>query len=440
MSLPDGINREQLATLIKINNITGYLPLDLREVLHVVGKELEKLFPPYRCYFLLDWQDLDFNFDDNLACCYQCSFTKENCRAIKEQLPVVLYDAEAQKCCAHKCDMQLLPRICVPLISGSEVFGTLSLKSRQPVGLRRDQLELLLAIVNQTAVTIQRARLFNRLAQEKERLAQANQDIEALNRALKNTIRELQAAQRQLILSERLAAAGHLAANLTHEINNPVGIIFSRLECMELEAEEYHLPEPVLKDLVVIKKHVARIARITRGLLAFSRQPLQEVNPVSMNTLILETVEWLEEQFTRKGIHFSLKLMDLPLIKGSREQLQQVLVNVLTNARDALPGGGEIKITAAVNAEKQEIQIDIGDNGIGISPSNVDKVFDPFFTTKEAGQGTGLGLSISYGVVQEHGGKIEVSSTEGKGTIFSIKLPLHNEGDNCVRETPDLNN
>ncbi|GFN22846.1 ATP-binding protein [Thermanaeromonas sp. C210] len=426
-----GLSGEQLATLIKINNITGYLPLDLPQVLGVIGKELEKLFPPYRCFFLLlNFQYLGIKDIDGETFHGPCGRTIRDCKVVKEQLPVVVDEVKAQhRCCRYPCGRQCLARICVPLVAGTEVLGALSLKSTQPVAFSRAQLDVLLAIANQTAATIQRARLFNRLAWEKERLAQANRDIAALNRALEETIRELQTAQRQLILSERLAAAGRLAANLTHEINNPLGIILTRLELLELEAEKLSLPEAVLKDLAVIKKHVSRIARIARGLLAFSRQTLQGVELVSLNKLIQETVDWLEEQFARQGISFSLQLVDLPLIKGSREQLQQVLVNLLTNARDALPAGGEIKITTALHGDKKEIQVDISDNGVGIPPSNLDKIFEPFFTTKTAGQGTGLGLSISYAIVKKHGGKMEVSSTEGKGTTVSIKLPIPDEGD-----------
>lgn len=416
-----------LHTLIKINNITGFLPLDLYQVLRVISTELEKLFPPYRCCFLL-LEKLDFSRDPQGATAagsFLCQQVPQHCRVIKEQLPMVICNGGGadKKCCPHQCNQQQLARICVPLISGTEVMGAISLKSSMPVTLTRDQMEILLAIANQTAATIQRARLFNRIEQEKERLLQANQEIAALNRALQNTIRDLKAAQRQLILSERLAAIGHLTANLAHEINNPVGIILSRLECMELEAGELKLPAAALKDLAVIKKHAGSIAKIVRGLLAFSRQPLQEVQTLSLNQLLTGIVEWLAEHFARKGIQITLDLNELPTIKGNPDQLQQVFINILTNARDALPGGGEIVISSRVNTISGKIEVNIKDNGVGISPANIDKIFEPFFTTKEVGSGTGLGLSISYGIIKEHGGDIEVHSEEGRGTVFTIILP-----------------
>ncbi|AEG59784.1 ATP-binding region ATPase domain protein [Desulforamulus ruminis DSM 2154] len=435
--------KAQMAALIKINNITGYLPLNLQEVLRTVGKEMEGLFQPYKAYFHLDCAELSLNqtgngFEDNIS--YHHSDIRENCRAIKEQLPVIVYDSQRENCGVCKHTDQHQSHICVPLVSGFQVFGTLSLKSCTRIELEREQLELLLAITNQTTATIQRARLFNRLEQEKEMLEKANRDNEILNQNLKNTIRQLKAAQHQLILSERLAAAGHLAANFAHEINNPTGNILSRLECLELEAEENPLPETLRRDLAIIKKHVNRIAKITHGLLVFSRQSLQQVVPVRINELILETVDWLEQQFSRKNICFTVQLGDLPPIKGNQEQLHQVLVNLLTNARDAMPKGGVIKIITTVNTEKKELVIDICDRGSGISARHMDKIFDPFFTTKEAGKGTGLGLSISYSIVQEHGGRIEAESVEGVGTTFSIKLPLSDEGDlNDVRKKTDFN-
>jgi signal transduction histidine kinase len=385
---------KQMAALIKINHITGFLSLDLDEMLQVISKELEELFYPYRVYYNLD----------NISC-----------RAIKEQLPVIVYDPVTDPCGACQLN-QHQAHICVPLSSGSEVLGTLSLRSQQPIKLERGQLELLLAIASQTAATIQRTRLFNRLQHEKEMLAQAN--------------RELKATQEQLILSERLAAVGQLAANFAHDINNPTGIVLSRLELMELEAAENRLPETVIKDLAVVKKHVKRIAKIARGLLTFSRQSHHQMSIVSVNELILEIVDWLEQQFDRKGIKFVLQLMDLPPIKGNREQLQQMLMNIFNNARDAQPQGGEIKVTTASDAEA--VTMVISDRGTGIAAAHHNKIFNPFFTTKEVGKGTGLGLSICYKIIQDHGGNITVQSSEGKGTTFTIKLPINIKGDvNC---------
>lgn len=436
-------HKQHLLSLIRINNITGFLPLDLLQVLHTIGQELERLFYPYKCCFLLA-KSPDFNpqpggKDHSFLCPKQT----QNCRVIAEQLPLFIENCaqEEKECCLNKCGRQQKARICVPLISGVEVLGAISLKNTDPETshqLNTEQLELLLAIANQTAATMQRARLFSSIDREKERLLQANREITALNRALQKSIAELKAAQHQLILSERLAALGHLSANVAHEINNPAGIILSRLECMELEAGELNLSDRALKDLQVIKKHVQSIAKVSRGLLAFSRQPLQEVGDVEINGLIAELVDWLAGQFAKKGIVFSLNLAELPPIRGNPEQLQQVFLNILTNARDALPAGGQISVVTSAEERTKTVRIEIADNGIGIPPDNIDRIFEPFFTTKEIGRGTGLGLAISYGIISEHGGQIRVKSEEGAGTVFTMELPyLRTKVEECGEEAQD---
>ncbi|MCL1792021.1 MAG: ATP-binding protein [Peptococcaceae bacterium] len=430
------VGKEHMAALIKINNITGYLPLDLWEILRVIARELEGLFNPYKTFFYLTFPRIDEHLEsfppgaqpsEEFAqedCIRFYDAAEEPCRAVTEQLPVLVYNGRTETCpaCRHKGDMQ--PHICVPLVSGSQAFGTLSLIGSESVILNRDQLELLLALANQTTATIQRARLFDRLAREKEALARLNERHEALNQDLIGTIDQLKTTQHQLILSERLAAAGHLAANFAHEVNNATGIILSRLECMDMEAKEKGLLENVQKDIETIKKHIRRISQITYGLLDLSRQSLKIMTPVAINDLIMETVDFLERQFSDNNVCFRLRLGEAAFVKGSFEHLQQVLINLLTNARDAMPNGGMIEIETGADFNKGILTVDVRDNGIGISRIHVDRIFDPFFTVKEKGAGTGLGLSISYNIVREHGGSITVQSTEGEGTTFTITLPV----------------
>lgn len=431
--LSQGVSKEHMAALIKINNITGYLPLDLWEILGVIARELEELYYPYKAHFHLAFPQSEghpkHHHEDD--CIHFYDGAEETCRAVAEQLPVLVYDTQTETCstCQHKDADRPQPHICVPLVSGSQAFGILSLLGSEPVKLSRDQLELLLALANQTTATIQRANLFDHLAREKEALARLNRCHKALNQDLKGTIDRLKATQQQLILSERLAAAGHLAANFAHEVNNASGIILTRLECLDLEAKEKGLPPSVQKDFAIIKKHINRISQITYGLLDLSRQTLQKVTPVAVNDLITETVEFLERQFSGNKVCFSLGLGEAPLIKGSFEHLQQVLINLLTNARDAMPQGGMIEIATGVDSEKRMLIIAVRDNGIGISPSHIDRIFDPFFTLKEKGTGMGLGLSISYNIIQEHGGRIVVQSVEDEGTTFTIELPVNSEED-----------
>ncbi|MEW6622159.1 MAG: ATP-binding protein [Bacillota bacterium] len=411
--------REQMAALIKINNLTGFMPSNIDDMLTAVKRELDIVLAPYECRFSL--------IDENNFC--GCGLAEiKVCKALKDQLPMIVEPGQMPSCCKTKpCAKGFVWHVCVPLIVGTEILGVVTVKSDQEQKLCKGCLELLLAVANQVASTIQRTRLFNRLMLEKSSLEQANREITQLNLVLKKTIQELEEAQAQLKFSERLAATGQLAANLAHEINNPTGIILSRLEWLLLEAQENSLPEKVIQDLETIKKHTARIGNITRGLLSFSRKNLTGLTLLNLGDLIKETVDWLAGQFLRGGIQFNLKLSELPLIQGSSEQLQQVLVNLFTNARDAMPQGGKIIIETHYLMEQDLVQVDIKDTGIGIAKEVKPRIFDPFFTTKEKKLGTGLGLSISFNIIEGHGGTIKVESQVGQGSCFSIILPCHGQ-------------
>ncbi len=414
--------KKQIAALHKINNMTGFLPIKIEELLPAIKEVMEDIFADYQC---------NFNIFPKRHGCNRLELG--DCKAIRDQLPMISDQDQTCPCCTGEaCRGIFHSHVCVPLVSGKEVFGVMTLKSLLKVRLSRDSLEMLLAIANQVAATLQRSQLLNRLAQEKNNLEEANQEITQLNRSLFDTIKELEKTQRQLIYSERLAAAGRLAANLTHEINNPTGIILSRLEWLLLEASEKKLPEEVVKDLLVIKKHTERIAQTTRGLLSFSRRTKNETALVDLEKLIKETVVWLERQFSRKDIIIVLNLSRLPTVIGNKDQLEQVLVNILTNAKDALPEGGKIKITTKYDTEKNNVQIDIEDNGTGIPEDMMNSIFDPFFSTKEKELGTGLGLPISLTIMKEHGGFLRMESTPHEGSCFSMILPCvpeNQEGD-----------
>jgi len=236
---------------------------------------------------------------------------------------------------------------------------------------------------------------------------------------------ELERVARQ---SEKTAALGTLAAGIAHEINNPIGIIASRVELMLMEARERGVSSEVLKDLEVLEKHAGRVARITRGLLSFSRQSPWKLGAVDVNQVVEEALLLVEKQFAKEGITLEKELApDLPNIQGSSNQLEQVIVNLLNNAREAMPNGGTLRVSTALRRDpraddRSEIEIQVGDTGPGIPPEVFPRIFDPFFTTKE--QGTGLGLSVSYGIVQEHDGIIVVESRPGEGSTFIVQLPI----------------
>jgi PAS domain S-box-containing protein len=236
-------------------------------------------------------------------------------------------------------------------------------------------------------------------------------------------ITERVALERSARQGEKLAALGTLAAGLAHELNNPIGIISSRIEIMLLDAESRPLPEECAEDLRVLHRHAQRVTRIAQGLLSFARLSSGQRGPVDLNHLVEETLLLIEKQIGRDGIAVKRALApDLPPVWGDGNALQQVMVNLLTNARDALVEGGEIAVrTGPAPGQAGAVRLIVSDTGPGIPPDVLSRIFDPFFTTKS--QGTGLGLSISYGIVREHKGTVDVQSRPGEGTTFILTFP-----------------
>ena len=241
-------------------------------------------------------------------------------------------------------------------------------------------------------------------------------------------ITERVALERSARQAEKLAALGTLSAGHVHELNNPIGIISSRIELMLQEADERRLPPQVRDDLQVLHRHAQRVARIARGLLSFARQSPGDRRLLDLNQIVEDTLLLMEKQVGKEGITVRRSLApDLPPMEGDPNALQQVVLNLLTNARDAMDPGGEIRIeTGAVAGQPGWLRLVVSDNGPGIPLEHLPKIFDPFYTTKA--DGTGLGLSISYGIVREHQGTIDVQSQPGKGTTFVLAFPALTAG------------
>ncbi|MHC5063405.1 MAG: sensor histidine kinase [Planctomycetota bacterium] len=226
----------------------------------------------------------------------------------------------------------------------------------------------------------------------------------------------------QLARTEKLASVGNLAAGVSHEINNPIGVIASKVKILRYRIADEDPPEALLLELDSIDKHVGRVSAITEGLLTFSRESEFELRPLSTKELIEEAADLVKVPYERAGIELRQRLNpEASQVMGSFNHLLQVLVNVLLNAKDASKDGAEVAISS--EQEKGELVIRIRDQGSGISDEDQQQIFDPFFTTKEVGHGTGLGLAISHRMVERHGGRIEVRSQLGEWTEFSIHLP-----------------
>ncbi len=229
-------------------------------------------------------------------------------------------------------------------------------------------------------------------------------------------------ATRRIMESERLALIGQLAAGVAHEVNNPLQGILSY---SFLLVENLDRDDPNRELIEKIATQATRCKNIIRGLLDFSRQTVPEMKDYHVNLLVSESLALVERQSLFHNIEIVKKLdPDLPSTVLDPSQIQQVLMNIIINAAEAMEGQGRLTISTRPDPAKKFIEIEIADTGAGISKENLEKIFDPFFTTKDSGHGTGLGLAISYGIVKKHGGTIQVKTELGKGSTFTVRLPI----------------
>ncbi len=241
-------------------------------------------------------------------------------------------------------------------------------------------------------------------------------------RELRKIEHEMEESYEQLLHSERLASVGRIAASVAHEVNNPLSVLSGKLQLLIENCTDNALLEEYEKLL-----HLSgRIEKTVDGLLYFSRQKDMELNNVNINTVIENSISLVDGQMTTRGIKIVKEYgVKLPLVKISVSQMQQVFLNIIMNASDSMADNGILTICTKISNDGENIYMVFEDTGSGVSSKNIDKIFEPFFTTKGPHEGTGLGLSISYGIVKNHKGEIKVESREGKGTVFTVSLPVN---------------
>ena len=252
-------------------------------------------------------------------------------------------------------------------------------------------------------------------------LASSFNTMAASLRARDEQLREF--ARRRVMESERLAVVGQLAADVAHELNNPLqGIVtYSHLLLEKMTPDD-----PGRSSVEKITNQATRCATIIRGLLDFSRPTKPHKKLTDLRTTIDECLSLVEDRVLFHNIEVVRDYgEDLPATVMDPAQMQQVFMNLIINAAEAMGGVGRLTVATRLDAERRVIQASFRDTGHGVSEENMGRIFDPFFTTKEVGHGTGLGLAISFGIVKEHGGTITVESEEGAGTTFTIELPVH---------------
>jgi PAS domain S-box-containing protein len=223
----------------------------------------------------------------------------------------------------------------------------------------------------------------------------------------------------QLIQAEKLSSIGLLAAGVAHEVNTPLAVITSQAQMLIRQVSPEDARTPVLDKII---KQAFRASEIVNNLLKFSRVSGSEYAELDLNRVIRETLSLVDPMLRASKISVNAQLTPtLPAIYGNSGKLQQVFMNLIMNARDAMPRGGEL--TLATESENSTVLVEVADNGAGIPPDDLTKIFDPFFTTKATSRGTGLGLAVTYGIIREHSGKIQVQSAVGEGTSFRLEFP-----------------
>ncbi len=312
-------------------------------------------------------------------------------------------------------ELELKCLILDPLKVKQNIIGMLIIGTREKNVYSQNDLAFSRQLADQLAICVQNRRLY-------EEVVQAKREWEEAFRARVQM-------QAQLVQSAKLAAIGEMAAGVAHELNSPMTVIIGNAQMLQRELGPEHPSSQLLKDIVTCG---LRCKKIIQNLLTFARQEPPVVTPTDLNEVVERVLSLVKYQINRNGIVICTDLArDLPMVAANGQQLDQVLINLLLNARDALDGvereEKHIHIRTGVRRGEdgqQQVVVAVKDNGQGIPPENLDRLFDPFFTTKEASRGTGLGLSVSLGIARAHGGTIEVESRPGEGSTFTLVLPL----------------
>jgi two-component system NtrC family sensor kinase len=386
-------------------------------------------------------------------------------RAATTGEPVVVEDVDADAVdvpAARALEVRSL--VCVPLVAKGRGLGVLTVIAREPGRFRPADVELIAAVASHVALAIDKAESFRTIEELsrglEDKVRVRTEQLRATNEELQGAYRELQATQLQLIQREKMASVGQLVAGVAHELNNPIGFVSSNAATLEdfvtrlrrmveiyrtagLNEADAARTDAAWHDLKVdyalryldpmlqgIKEGAERTRKIVRDLRVFARGDDDVRQPVDLHEE-LESSLTLLGHLLKDRVVVERKYGDLPAVECVRSQIDQVLLNILANAAQAITGPGTI--TIETRREDDRAVVAVCDTGPGIAPDVIGRIFDPFFTTKPVGEGTGLGLSISYEIAKKHGGDIGVESRAGQGATFTVRLPL---GPRAVDTTP----
>jgi signal transduction histidine kinase len=342
--------------------------------------------------------------------------------------------------------------LCLPVVNQGKIIGILYAENNLNAGVFTEQrVQFMKLLSGQVAVSLENALQYEHLEQKvAERTVEVMQQKEALEKSLA----ELKLAQAKLVESEKMASLGQLTAGIAHEINNPINFVSVGVKNLVRNFEEakkvmdaylnpdadadevaQQLSEKQRRQQILeifddsstvfksIQNGVERTINIVKSLRNFSRLDEGDVKTVDLHEGLDSTLEILQNQIKKKA-DVVKKYGSLPLVECAAGKINQVFMNILNNALQAMDERGTITLETKHLADKNEVEVAISDTGKGMSEEVKRRLFEPFFTTKPVGEGTGLGLSISYGIIEEHDGRIEVESAEGNGSTFKIFLPI----------------
>ncbi len=333
-------------------------------------------------------------------------------RSIFEKKPFVIPDAsqDSRVNPALKEKFNLHSLVAIPLLAKERALGAIAADHVEPgKNVTGETLESVMTFAQQAGLAIHNAFMYQELKTFSQQMEEK----------IQKTTADLRKAEAQLIRSEKLAALGQLAAGIAHEIRNPLTSINILIHSL---AESFTSETPHREDLGVVEEEIHRINEIIDQFLRFAKPAPPLFEETDVLPIFEETLQLLRPQMERQRISVQKKFQSLPPVIIDREQMKQVILNLLMNAIQAMPMGGRLELSGQLSGDLHWIQFSIKDSGIGIPPEDMDKLFDPFFSTKEGG--VGLGLSIAHRIIDQHHGKIEVESTSGKETLFTLWLPI----------------
>ena len=333
-------------------------------------------------------------------------------RSIFEKQPFIIPDASkdprVNPIIKEKFNLHSL--VAIPLLVREKALGAIAADFIDPnKNITKEALESVMAFAQQAGLAIHNAFMYQELKTFSQQMEEK----------IQKTTADLKKTEAQLIRSEKLAALGQLAAGIAHEIRNPLTSINILIHSM---TENLPSGDSHKEDLKVIEEEIHRMNEILDQFLRFAKPATPLLEKADVSSIVEETLQLLRPHIENQIIVIEKEFQSLPIILMDREQMKQVFLNLLLNAIQAMPGGGHLTLRGQNSEDGQWIHISIQDSGIGISSENINKLFDPFFSTKEGG--IGLGLSITHRIIDQHHGKIEVESAPGKGTLFTICLPI----------------